>query len=110
MPAPGDKAMLQELVGSLISTPLDQSKPLWEFYLIEEYDGGSALLGRIHHCVADGVALVRVMLSLTDPTPEDSWQTSIKQQHSGWNPLKPILRTASSAINNAARSTQFARF
>ncbi len=101
LPAPGNKAMLQELVGSLISAPLDQSKPLWEFYLIEEYEGGSALLGRIHHCIADGVALVRVMLSLTDPTPEDSWQTPAQRRDTRWNPLKPFLRTASAMINNA---------
>lgn len=30
----------------------------------------AALLVRIHHCIADGISLVRVMLSLTDKTPE----------------------------------------
>ncbi|MDY6799127.1 MAG: WS/DGAT domain-containing protein, partial [Pseudomonadota bacterium] len=35
-----------------------------------QYDGGCALAIRIHHCIADGISLVRVLLSLTDPGPE----------------------------------------
>jgi WS/DGAT/MGAT family acyltransferase len=101
LPAPGTKETLQELVSSLVSTPLDQSKPLWEFYLIEDYEGGSALLGRLHHCLADGVALVQVMLSLTDPTPDDSWQPSSKRRRTGWNPVRSMLRTARSAIDTS---------
>src|SRR5204863_8213594 len=38
----------------------------WQFHLIGDYAGGSALVVRIHHCYADGIALVRVMLSMTD--------------------------------------------
>ena len=69
LPAPGDQAALQALVGDLMSTPLDMSKPLWQIHLVEGLaGGGSALLVRIHHCIADGIALVRVLLSLTDPT------------------------------------------
>jgi diacylglycerol O-acyltransferase / wax synthase len=102
LPAPGDRTTLEELVSSIVSDPLDTSKPLWEFYLIENYEEGSVLLGRIHHCIADGVALVRVMLSLTDPTPEDSWQAPpVKKRSGGWNPLRPLLRSASKTINSA---------
>ena len=36
---------------------------------IENYRGGCALVARIHHCIADGIALVRVMLGMTDDTP-----------------------------------------
>ena len=50
----------------MASQPLDDSKPLWQFTLIQNYRGGSALLARIHHCIADGIALVGVMLRLTD--------------------------------------------
>lgn len=69
LPSPCGKAELQEYVSNLGSTPLDQGKPLWQFHLIENYAGGAALVVRIHHCYADGIALVQVMLSLTDPTP-----------------------------------------
>jgi WS/DGAT/MGAT family acyltransferase len=70
LPAPGDRNALQELVGDLITPPLDHTRPLWHAYLIENYDGGSAVLFRIHHCIADGIALARVMLSLTDTRPD----------------------------------------
>ncbi len=69
LPAPGDRAALEELVGDLMSTPLDMTKPLWQVHLIEGVGKGSALLSRIHHCIADGIALVHVMLSLTDTSP-----------------------------------------
>ena len=45
---------------------------MWQFHLVENYDGGSALIARIHHCYADGIALVRVMLSMTDAAPRRS--------------------------------------
>ncbi len=70
LPAPGDRAALQELASDLITAPLDRSKPLWQFYVIDGYEGGSAILTRIHHCVADGIALARVLLSLTDDEPD----------------------------------------
>ena len=52
------------------ATPLDPARPLWQFHLVDNYDGGSALIARIHHCYADGIALVRVMLSMTDAAPQ----------------------------------------
>ena len=66
LPAPGDRAALQALVGELVTPQLDPAKPLWRVYLIEGYEGGAALLWRIHHCIADGIALSRVMLSITE--------------------------------------------
>jgi WS/DGAT/MGAT family acyltransferase len=70
LPGKGDKAALEKFTSELASTPLDHSKPLWQFHLIETYDGGSVVLSRIHHCYADGLALVQVMLSLTDAAPK----------------------------------------
>jgi len=46
--------------------PLDRAHPLWRIHLVEDYEGGSALVVRIHHCIADGIALISVMLSITD--------------------------------------------
>ena len=66
LPAPGDRIALQELVGDLASTPLSRDKPLWDAYLVDGYGDGCALLMRMHHCIADGIALARVMLSITD--------------------------------------------
>ena len=70
LPAPHDQAALQDLVSTLMSTPLDLTKSPWQFHLIEEYGAGCVLLTRLHHCIADGIALMRVLLSLTDPTAE----------------------------------------
>ena len=70
LPAPGDQAALQELVGDLMVRPLDRSRPLWEMYTIDGYGDGAAVLVRMHHCIADGIALARVMLSLTDAAPD----------------------------------------
>ena len=72
LPEPGGQEELQEMVGNLMSTPLDPTKPLWQYQYIENYRGGSAVVARIHHCIADGIALVRVLLGMTDDSPEGS--------------------------------------
>lgn len=59
-------AALQKRVAQLTVLPLDRRRPLWQFHLVENYRGGSALIVRIHHCIADGVALIAVMQSLVD--------------------------------------------
>jgi WS/DGAT/MGAT family acyltransferase len=67
LPAPGGDKALRALVSEQMSTPLDFTKPLWHVHLVDGYQRGSVVLARIHHSIADGIALVRVMLSLTDP-------------------------------------------
>jgi diacylglycerol O-acyltransferase / wax synthase len=57
---------LKEHVGDLTAAPLDASRPLWQIELIQDVDGCSAMVSRIHHCIADGIALISVMLSITD--------------------------------------------
>jgi WS/DGAT/MGAT family acyltransferase len=66
LPAPGDRGALEAMVGDLITPPLDPNKPLWHAYLIEGFGDGAAMLWRIHHSIADGIALAQVMLSITD--------------------------------------------
>ena len=61
-----EKRALERFVSQLASSPLDKHRPLWQFHLVERYDGGSALVARLHHSYADGIALVQVLLSLTD--------------------------------------------
>ena len=72
LPAPGGQRELEALAGELASTPLPPGRPLWSFHLIERYGGGSAIIVRIHHCYADGVALVQVLLSLADRPVSDT--------------------------------------
>jgi hypothetical protein len=61
------RTTLRELVSELVSTPLDSARPLWQLDVIE---GERAVLFRVHHCVADGVALVRVLLGTIDEGEE----------------------------------------
>jgi WS/DGAT/MGAT family acyltransferase len=70
LPAPGDQRALQDYVNAHLATPLDRSRPLWEVHLVDGYGDGAAVYTRLHHCLADGIALMRVLLSLTDDAPE----------------------------------------
>jgi WS/DGAT/MGAT family acyltransferase len=70
LPAPGDERALADLVGRLAGRRLDPRYPRWQFTLIDGVKGGCALLIRIHHCYADGIALIRVLLSLADEAPQ----------------------------------------
>jgi diacylglycerol O-acyltransferase / wax synthase len=68
LPGRAGRAQLEALVSRLASTPLDPSRPRWQFLLVDNFAGGCAIIARIHHSYADGIALVRVMLSMTDAT------------------------------------------
>ena len=57
---------LQARCAELAVTPLDRSRPLWAFHLVERYEGGSAVVVRIHHCIGDGIALMSVVNAITD--------------------------------------------
>ena len=66
LPRPGGQQELQALVGELASTPFNPGRPPWTFHLVENFEGRSAIIVRIHHAYADGVALMQVLLSLAD--------------------------------------------
>lgn len=68
LPSGADQAQLEALVGELAGTPLNPARPLWSFHLVGGYRAGSALIVRIHHSYADGVALMQVLLQLCQPT------------------------------------------
>jgi len=70
LPPPRGRHELEALVASYLTVPLDRSRPLWELYVLDGYYGGTALFFRMHHCIADGIALTRVLLSLTDDGDE----------------------------------------
>lgn len=75
VPAPGGRRELDQVIGRVASTPLDRSRPLWEFHFAEGLAGGRfALIGKIHHALADGVASVNLLARAMDlqdgPTDE----------------------------------------
>ncbi|GAB4035529.1 MAG: wax ester/triacylglycerol synthase family O-acyltransferase [Rubrivivax sp.] len=65
-PGESERSALQRLCGELAMTPLDPARPLWQFHLVPTYGRGSALIARVHHCIGDGIALISVMMSITD--------------------------------------------
>jgi WS/DGAT/MGAT family acyltransferase len=79
---PGGDEALQAYVNRHVSTPLPRDKPLWEMHLIDGYDGGSAVYSRLHHSLADGIALVRVLLSMSDAAPDDDLVEPAEVNHS----------------------------
>jgi WS/DGAT/MGAT family acyltransferase len=83
LPPPGDRATLQRYVAEQMGRPLARDRPLWEFHLIEGYLGGSAVLSRLHHSLADGLALAEVLLSLTDATPDGDPEPQVRRVRPG---------------------------
>jgi len=75
VPAPGGRRELDGVIGELASTPLDRSRPLWEFHFAEGLSGGRfALIGKVHHALADGVASVNLLaraMDLKDTTTDE---------------------------------------
>ncbi|PTT76003.1 wax ester/triacylglycerol synthase family O-acyltransferase, partial [Pelomonas sp. HMWF004] len=90
LPMPGEtrEQVLRERVGELCTQALDPAHPLWQFQLIEDMgDGSSALIARIHHCIADGIALIAVMLSITDggkAPPQRKARAPEEHQEADW--------------------------
>jgi WS/DGAT/MGAT family acyltransferase len=67
VPSPGGRRELDEVIGQIASTPLDRSRPLWEFHFAEGMaDDRFALIGKVHHTLADGVASANLLARLMD--------------------------------------------
>ena len=78
LPGKGTVGDLKKFVGQLASQPLDKTRPLWQMQLIDNYSGGQALVMRIHHCIADGIALIGVLLALTTEQADDASTSSAR--------------------------------
>jgi len=67
VPSPGDEASLLGVVEELNEPPLPRSRPLWELWLLSGLsDGRLAMLIRLHHVVADGIAALAMLGSWFD--------------------------------------------
>lgn len=70
---------LDDFISDLMSREMDFTRPLWEFYLIPDTDRGTALIAKLHHCIADGIALVSVLLSLATVSPDGPYFNPAKE-------------------------------
>lgn len=100
---PGDRAALQALVGDLITSPLPRSRPLWHVHLIEGYESGAAMLWRIHHCIADGIALSRVLLSLADELAGEAESAAAPEPHPPRSPVRRLADIPAKAVSAARK-------
>ncbi|AKK25436.1 wax ester/triacylglycerol synthase family O-acyltransferase [Mycobacterium sp. EPa45] len=73
VPAPGGRRELDTVIGQIASTPLDRQRPLWEFHFAEGLaDNRFALIGKVHHTLADGVASANLLARLMDLAGTDA--------------------------------------
>jgi WS/DGAT/MGAT family acyltransferase len=103
-----ERAALQARCGELATTPLDRDRPLWQFHLVPQYEGGCAVILRIHHCIGDGISLISVMMSITDGGSDPPQRRRKGQDASDDNPhegdwlaeavLKPLTDLTVKAI------------
>ncbi|MDY7226836.1 WS/DGAT/MGAT family O-acyltransferase [Hyalangium rubrum] len=104
VPPPGDRAALEELVSQWMSTPLERSRPLWQLHVVEGFGQGGALLARLHHSIADGIALARVLLSLMDERAEGHFTPEPERREAptpGWMKLLRGARTVAQGTRAA---------
>ena len=102
LPAPGGQSQLEALVGELSGAPFNPARPRWSFHLVERYGRGSAIVARIHHCYADGIALLGVLLGMSDGgAAAPPRRAAAEEAYSGW--LGPVANLVASAAKTGTR-------
>ena len=70
--SPSNDATVDELINREMNTILDFARPLWKLTLIDDHPDGSIIIVRVHHCIADGVSLMQVLLRMTETSIGES--------------------------------------
>ena len=65
----GDRSALQAFLEARFVEPIPHDGPLWRAYILEGNEFGALML-RYHHAIADGTALARVLIEMTDDAPD----------------------------------------
>jgi diacylglycerol O-acyltransferase / wax synthase len=112
LPTPRDKLTLQRMISDLTIIPLDKEKPLWQVHIIENYGEGCVLFVRIHHAIADGIALIRLLLSMADIEPNQSFASGDDddgsfQQKKESGLLGALNLFVRAAVNTSVKTTGF---
>ena len=116
LPAPGSEAQLLEMTARIASLPLDRTKPLWEFWLVEGIEPASdsnverfAMISKNHHALVDGVSGIDLATVLLDFSPEPPPRDTASLDP--WTPqpepsqLELLLSGAGAAVNAVAGIT-----
>lgn len=71
LPAPGDERQLLDFACRVVADPLDRTRPLWQFHVIEGLPNGrTAVLTKLHHSLTDGEGGVQIALEYMDLSQE----------------------------------------
>ena len=98
------EAALMKAVMQVYEKPLDRGKPLWELHLFNGLVGGhSAILTKIHHCLADGISGIELLAVMTSTRPEARTPTPPDEP---WTPapLPGRVERLVSGLSDLARS------
>ncbi len=91
LPAPGGEEQLRNLVGRVMSQPLDRARPLWEMWVAEGLeDGRWAVLSKTHHCMVDGVSGTDLLTVVMDDAPD--------AEHASPEPWQPEAEPSGAAL------------
>ena len=110
-----DQRSLQNLVGRLMSDPLDPCRPPWQIHFVPQYEDGCAVIGRFHHCLGDGLAMLYVLHMLTDDPPVELTNTppiprpADNHKAFGWLPprsVSPLVSFTRAAEERPAREVK----
>ena len=92
---------LAAVCATLMTTPLPSRRPLWELLIVPgAIDGGTGIILRIHHAVADGVAGVRLVQQLFDPATVPGPRSGHSPQA---RPLQPLQGRWRQVVTGASR-------
>lgn len=103
LPLPGDDRELFRFAADVMERRLDRDRPLWECWIIEGLaDGRWAILMKIHHCIADGIATMRMLGSLSDDGPGDTFVNKIRAAHEPSNNQLRLPKVSLNPLNWAS--------
>jgi diacylglycerol O-acyltransferase len=118
LPRPGSMAQLRDLVGRIVSRPLDRHRPLWEVYFVEGLaDGRVAVLTKAHQALVDGAQVVDLAQVLLDRSPDhrelgaDEWRPEPRVSSSGLflDAVRDSLASPSTVLDTARGTAGFWR-
>jgi WS/DGAT/MGAT family acyltransferase len=86
VPAPGTSEQVAEIIGAIAGRPLDRSRPLWDFWVIEGVENDAVVIvARMHHSTIDGVSGSSLVTSILDLEPQPEPQPTPAE----WSPEAP---------------------